>query len=75
MASAHFLFACPKRKWAKSPAVRDPAFRILKAGKKGTEIELRVESRRPHRPTISTNREKVNHLSECEFGRNRNARV
>ena len=34
--------ARPKRKWAESPAVRDPAFRILKAGKKDTEIETPV---------------------------------
>ena len=42
--------------------------------KKGTEIDLPVESSRPHRPTISTHREKVNHLSKWKSGRNRNAR-
>ena len=35
----HFLTAPPERKWTESPAVRDPAFRIFKAGKEEAEIE------------------------------------
>ena len=34
----HFLSAPPERKWTESPAVRDPAFRIFKAGKEEDEI-------------------------------------
>ncbi len=34
----HFLSAPPERKWTESPAVRDPAFRILKAGKEEAEF-------------------------------------
>jgi hypothetical protein len=37
----HFLSAPPERKWTESPVVRDPAFRILKAGKEEAEIVTR----------------------------------
>ncbi len=36
----HFLSAPPERKWTESPAVRDPAFRILKARKEEAEIVM-----------------------------------
>ncbi len=51
MVCSPFSFCLPKKKMGKK--------------KKGTEIELPVENRQPHRPTISTNREKVNHSSMC----------
>jgi len=57
---AHFLFACPT-----SPPC-DLAGKKTGEKKKGTEIELPVEIRRPHKPTISTHREKVD--SESRYG-------
>ena len=50
---AHFLFACPT-----SPPC-DLAGKKTGEKKKGTEIELPVEIRRPHKPTISTQRENM----------------
>jgi len=46
-----FSFCLPKKKMGEK--------------KKGTEIELPVESRRPHKPTISTHRGKTDSESRC----------